>query len=148
MNVNNFKDFTKSLHPAWVVGFIDGEGTFFVDFLKNATMAQGIQVQLRFVITQHVRDGELMQRLQEFFGCGTISKDGESKLQLRIRGFKDLEDKVFPLLDEYPLQTQKALDAQAFREVHSIIKNKIHVTSSGLCKIKAIKATINRARMK
>lgn len=128
---NNIRDNQVPLHPAWVVGFIDGEGTFVVDIIRNKTIALGLQVPLRFVITQHIRDNVLMDRIQEFFGCGSISRDGDTKLQLRIRAFNELETKVFPLLETYPLQTQKALDAQAFKQVHSIIKDKLHLTSDG-----------------
>lgn len=134
------------LHPAWVVGFVDGEGTFSVDILKNATMALGYQVQLRFTIAQHIRDAELMQRLQQFFGCGTIVKDGPTMLQLRIRGFADLV-KVFHLLEEYPLQTQKALDAAAFLQVYKMMTTGQHLTQVGLDEIIKIKSTMNRARM-
>lgn len=110
-------------------------------------MALGEQVQLRFVITQHIRDASLMLRLQEFFGCGTISRDGDTKQQLRIRGVNDLETKVFPVLDQYSLQTQKALNAQVFRQVHAIINNKLHLSKEGLAEIKILKSTINRGRI-
>jgi hypothetical protein len=138
---------TKIFHPAWVTGFIDGEGTFFVDLLKNSTMALGIQVQLQFVITQHIRDEALMQRFVEFFGTGTLVSDGPTKVQYRIRRFRDFDRCLFPLLDEFPLQTNKRLDAEAFRKVHTLMKEKSHLTQTGLDEIKAIKATMNRARM-
>lgn len=138
---------TTVLNPNWVVGFIDGEGTFFVDLLKNSTMSLGIQVQLRFVITQHIRDLEVMNKFPVFFGAGNIVSDGPTKVQFRMRGFNDLEQRLFPLLDECPLVTQKRLDAEAFRYVHTLMKAKQHLTSSGLEEIRAIKGTMNRARM-
>lgn len=110
-------------------------------------MALNFQVQLRFVISQHVRDAELMYRLRDFFGTGTMVKDTNTKLQLRIRSLNDLETKLFPLLEKYPLQTQKALDAEAFKQVFVMMKNKEHLTVEGLAKVREIKATMNRARM-
>ena len=133
-------------HPAWVTGFIDGEGTFHVGILKNATMALGVQVQLQFAITQHIRDILLMENFIPFFGnVGLIVKDGPNKVQYRIRTFKHLPV-LFELLDQYPLQTQKALDAKCFREVYNMMINKEHLTQDGLDKILAIKATMNRSR--
>ena len=79
------KNNTTIFHPAWVTGFIDGEGTFFVDLLKNKTMALGIQVQLQFSITQHIRDANLMRSLVDFFGAGIVVPDGPTKVQYRIR---------------------------------------------------------------
>jgi hypothetical protein len=141
------KNNTTIFHPAWVTGFIDGEGTFFVDLLKNKTMALGIQVQLQFSITQHIRDADLMRSLVDFFGAGIVVSDGPTKIQYRIRRFADFEQSLFPLLDEYPLMTQKRLDAEAFRKVHALMKDGRHLTPDGLDEIRAIKSTMNRARM-
>jgi hypothetical protein len=132
------------IHPAWLSGFIDGEGTFSVDILKNSTIALGYQVQLRFVLTQHIQDKELMYAIKDFLSCGTIVKDTDTKLQLRIRAIKDLEDKLFPILDKYPLQTKKHLDEMIFRQVFIMIKNKEHLTEDGLNKVRYLKSKINR----
>lgn len=110
-------------------------------------MIVGYQVTLEFVITQHIRDALLMQKIVDFFGCGYLAKDGTTKYQFRIRNIKDLEQHLFPLLDNYPLQTQKALDAAAFRKIHTMILAKKHLTVEGIEAIKLIKSTMNRARM-
>lgn len=134
------------LHPAWVTGFIDGERTFHVRVLKNSTMRLGYQVQLQFAITQHIRDKELMEKFIPFFGnIGLIVNDGPTKVQYRIRSFKHFPV-LFDLLDQYPLQTQKALDAECFKNVYNMMLNKEHLTEIGLDKILAIKATMNRSR--
>lgn len=80
-------------------------------------MALGIQVQLQFVITQHlppgrgVSDEALMKRFIEFFNTGTLVSDGPTKVQYRIRRFSDFDLHLFPLLDEYPLETNKRLES-------------------------------------
>jgi hypothetical protein len=101
-------------------------------------MKLGFHVSLEFVITQHIRD---------FFNCGYLIKDGPTKYQYRIRNINDLEQHLFPLLDNYPLQTQKALEAKAFRQIHSLILAKKHLTVEGLDQIRSIKATMIKARM-
>lgn len=55
--------------------------------------------------------------------------------------------KLFTLFDVYPLQSQKRLDAEAFLQVLNLVLAKQHLTQEGLDKIKAIKSTMNRARM-
>lgn len=137
---------TNVLHPAWMVGFIDGEGTFFISIQRNATMALGFQVQLQFAITQHNRDKDLMAKFPLFFNAGYLASDGPTKQQFRIRDFKQL-DNLFALLDAYPLQTQKRLDAEAFRKVHAMMLNKEHLTQEGLDAIRAIKLGTNRGRV-
>jgi LAGLIDADG endonuclease len=138
---------TNIFHPAWVTGFIDGEGTLYIGLQPKSDMATGYQVMLQFIITQHIRDLVMMTQFIEFFGCGYLAKDGATKVQFRIRKFNDLM-RLFELLDNYPLQSQKALDAKAFREVHSMMINKEHLTHEGVEKIKLIKASMNRGRMK
>lgn len=134
-------------HPAWVTGFIDGEGTFFVGVYAKSDMRLKYQVSLEFAITQHVRDLAMMYKLPLFFNCGYVAlNSGKSTCQFRIRNVLELEQNLFPLLEAYPLQTQKALDAAAFREVHALVKDGRHLTAEGLDKIRVLKGTMNRAR--
>ena len=109
-------------------------------------MKTGYQVMLQFTITQHIRDELMMMKLIEFFGCGYLAKDGLTKVQYRIRHFKDLLH-LFELLKDYPLISQKALDAESFRKVYTIIVNKEHLTHEGIQKILMIKKSMNRGRM-
>ena len=132
--------------PYWIAGFTSGEGCFLVKLKPSKSNKLKWQVNLCFDITQHIRDNALIVKLQTFFGCGTIVKN-RSTIQYRIRNFYDLENKLFPLLDKYPLITIKSLDAKAFRDVHTLIKLNSHKTLEGLEKISAIKATINRERL-
>jgi hypothetical protein len=150
--MKNSESKNYDLHPAWIVGFIDGEGTFIanganVGINKNKTMKLGSQVLLEFVITQHKKDFNLMVRLKDFFNCGYLINDGPDKIQYRIRGLNQLEENLFPLLDRYPLQTIKGLDALAFREVYKLMRNNEHLTERGLEKIKEIKSQMNRSRI-
>lgn len=108
--------------------FIDGEGTFHIGINKNKTMKLGYQVILEFVITQHKKDYHLMVKIKDFFNCGYLIKDGPDKYQYRIRALDQLSNNLYPLLDQYPLQTIKGLDAKAFREVHKLMLNNEHLS--------------------
>ena len=81
-----------SLHPAWIVGFIDGEGTFSVNIVHDNTIKHKVRVQLRFIITQHVQDRDLIVKIQEFFGCGHLMRDTDTKVQYRINGMDKLRN--------------------------------------------------------
>jgi hypothetical protein len=54
---------TNIFHPAWVTGFIDGEGTFYVGIYPKKDLTRGFQVSLEFSVTQHIRDTLTMQNL-------------------------------------------------------------------------------------
>ena len=60
----------KIKDPNWLAGFTSGEGCFFVFTRESANFKQGMEVGLRFQITQHFRDTELLRSLIEYFGCG------------------------------------------------------------------------------
>lgn len=110
-------------------------------------MKFNLQVQLQFTITQHIKDAQLMYDIQTFFKCGYIVNDTPTKLQYRIRGIKDITEKLLPLFDMYPLHTRKSLDLIAFKDVHAIMLSGGHLTLKGLKQIKQIKSTMNRARV-
>lgn len=130
----------------WMTGFIDGEGCFYIGIFKNLTMSIGYQVQLTFSITQHSRDKVLLNDCISFFGGGTVVPQGLNKYQYRLRSIDDFEKVLFPMLDQYPLLTQKRHDAEDFRLVHAMMKENKHMTIEGLEAIKAIKAGTNRSR--
>jgi len=52
--------------PNWVAGFTEGEGCFNVNILSSKAYKAGAQVQLRFEISQHSRDTELMNSLVKY----------------------------------------------------------------------------------
>ena len=52
----------KIKDPNWLVGFVEGEGCFLIDAFKAETKT-GYKVKLKFQITQHIRDEQLMRSL-------------------------------------------------------------------------------------
>jgi len=55
INTENFPD------PNWISGFVTGEESFDVIIPRDSTSKLGHRVQLKFRISQHVRDIRLMQ---------------------------------------------------------------------------------------
>lgn len=144
MNKNLYN--ASLINPHWIVGFIDGEGCFHVSISKNKSSKLGYQVTLEFSITQHIRDKELMNKFIDFFGCGYVVNDTPMKLQYRIRDRKHLSKNLFPFIDKNSLLTVKSLDYLDFKEVHSMLESKLHLTPEGLNEIRAIQARMNRNR--
>ncbi len=56
-------DDQKIMDPYWVSGFTEGEGCFVI-FIHKSNV-----VQLKFQITQHVRDSNLLKSFVEYFGA-------------------------------------------------------------------------------
>lgn len=131
----------------WFIGFIDGEGSFFLNITKGKTKI-GYLVQINFNITQHIRDAGLFKIIQGWLGCGLIYEiHKESRVNLIITNLQDIINILIPKLNQYPLQGIKRLNFEDFKLVVELIKKKEHLTLDGLNKIRLIKSGMNTGRV-
>jgi hypothetical protein len=132
----------------WISGFTDAEGCFNIHIHRSRTHRLGAQVQIRFQITQHTRDLELMLRIKGYLGCGNIEPHPQrSTASLVVTKFSDIIDKIIPLFEKYPLHGAKAKDYEDFKKVAEIMKENGHLTHSGLEQILKLKAGMNIGRL-
>lgn len=130
----------------WLAGFIEREGCFFIDISKSEGKL-GERVQLTFQITQHTKDVILLQSVITFLGCGRIKEfSGKNYVNFIVSKFSEIDEKILPLLDKYPLRGHKLLNYKDFKKAAELIKSKAHLTKQGLLKIKEIKAGMNTLR--
>lgn len=108
----------------------------------------GLTVQLRFQITQHTRDYELIKSLVTYLDCGrTHLPSGMIMVIFQWGGeFSDINEKIISFFDKYQIEGVKALDLAYFNRVAAIMKVNGHTTESGLEEIRLIKAGVNRGR--
>lgn len=136
----------QSIDFNWIAGFIEGEGCFDINIYKSSASKLGFAVKLRFRITQHIRDIELMKNLTQNLGCGNYSYRTESIGEIVVQKFSDINNIIIPKFKKYPLQGSKKLDFEDFCRAAILIENKNHLTESGLNEIKLIKSKMNRGR--
>src|SRR5215469_8302453 len=105
------------LEAQWVVGFVDGEGCFFVGINRHLEMTSGFQVLPEFTVVQHQRDVQLLYALKAFFGCGVVRRNHGERMAYRVRRLEHLNERIIPFFEKYPLRTKKQLDFLKFREV-------------------------------
>jgi hypothetical protein len=53
-----------------MIGFISGEGCFYVKINKSKSLNTGFQVSLVFIVTQHSRDTILFDSIKNYLDCG------------------------------------------------------------------------------
>jgi hypothetical protein len=153
-NFSNITPFPKplsvvqpSINNNWLLGFIEGEGCFFISISKNAFQEEKFNVSLLFKLTQHNRDLELIKQIGAFLGCGFIIEESNaSTVSLNCRKLSDILQKIIPFFDNYPLIGHKRLDYVDFYNVAKLMENKSHLTTQGLNDIKIIKKGMNRGR--
>jgi len=134
----------EKLNCYWVAGFTDGEGTFYVGINKNTQMTAGFQVLPEFRIVQHQRDIKLLHKLKDFFKCGVVRKNHDTRYELRIRKIEHLSQIIVPFFQKYPLQTQKKYDFIAFAKIIKMINQNDHLTKQGIGKILQTAKKMNR----
>ena len=141
------------MRAGWIVGFVDGEGTFSVAIQKNAEMSLGWQVFPEFVVTQGIKSLGALEELKEFFGCGGIYKNRrydnhkEDILRYCVRRIRDLDDTIVPFFKTNLLKTSKREDFEKFVQVIELMKTKKHLTFEGLKAIAMIVQGMNSQRI-
>jgi hypothetical protein len=131
--------------PYWLVGFVDGEGCFYINMKKTAKQSQ---VLLTFSISQHTRDFYLLNVIKNYFNCGLIETFSTRPNQSTFVTYKfvDILEKIIPFFKKHSLLGIKFLNFQDFCHASELIKNKDHLTDLGLEKIKFLKSGMNTGR--
>ena len=138
----------KIKDPYWLAGFASGEACFFIDIHKSSSTKVGAQVQLKFQITQHIRDAELLKSLISYLGCGTYYPRLTQDIgEFAVVGLNDIISNVIPFFKKYPIIGIKVEDFLAFCKVSDLMSNKQHLNTEGLENIRLIKSSMNRKRL-
>jgi hypothetical protein len=126
----------------WIRGFIEAEGSFQVLTQKDRN------ISLRFSLTQHIKDEELLKDIVTYLNYGRYYKSPtRNEGQYLVTVFSDINDKLIPFLNEYPLLGVKKEDYLDFVNIAELIKSKAHLTDEGLERIKLIKNSMNKKRI-
>lgn len=142
----------RAMTRGWVVGFIDGEGTFSISLQQNSIMTLGWQVFPEFVVTQGAKSLQVLEELQEFFSCGNIfvnkrhDNHRENIYRYCVRRRRDLNEIIIPFFEANRLRSAKAADFIKFVNVVKMMEEKQHLCREGLEEIAKIVETMNRGK--
>lgn len=135
-------------NPYWVAGFTSGEGSFYVKVSQSSSSKAGVQVQLFFYVTQHIRDKGLLDKLISFFGAGRYHEmKGKGWASYECSKFSDITSKIIPFFNEYSIVGVKNLDFEAWCKIAKLMESKSHLTTEGLAEIVKIKNGMNKLRV-
>jgi hypothetical protein len=138
------------LNPNYIIGFIDGEGSFSVSIGKHKTLKRGYEVRPEFEIEVRADDQEILERILITIGCGRIYDLSYERYgwhphsKYKITSSQDMRDYLFPFLDKYPLQAKKAESYKLFREIVVMMLHKEHLTDNGFAKIVKLRDKIRK----
>lgn len=106
----------------YIVGFVDGEGSFNISFKVRKDYACGIQVYPSFNISQ--KEKYILEWIRNQLGCGTIRNRGDGVYYYEVHSLKDVTEIIIPFFHKYKLKTKKQKAFKIFSEIVQIICSK------------------------
>lgn len=135
-------NFSTMLHPWFVTGLIDGDGTFSINVVASNSILCGYQCTLRMAIEIYnsKANREQQDKQVKFWGIKTkVKVNSRGYLTQDVRNMKD-QIKIREHFDNYPLQSTKNLHYILWCNVMDIIQARNHTNIEGVKEIILIKS--------
>nr|ABX82842.1 LAGLIDADG DNA endonuclease [Chlamydomonas reinhardtii] len=110
VNIGSLKN-NQALFGQWLVGLVDGDGTFSITQNKHNQ-----SWQFTFKISLHVKDKPLLALIKQKLGCGSVTHAGNNNWQYRVRDRAHLLNVIVPIFLQYPLHTRKIYHFELFHK--------------------------------
>jgi len=141
-----------NLNPDYIIGLVDGEGSFTV-YVRNplkSSQNRRVKVEPKFYLKLIEKDKEILYQLQQFFGCGSVyfQKDSRPNHQncyrYEVYNRNELRTVIIPFFKKHMLKfPSKRNDFTIFCKMFELIENGSHLKESGLKKLFALKQTMH-----
>lgn len=130
----------KVLNPWYIVGFVEGEGTFHVAFYTDPRMKQKIKVIPEFHVNQSYLRISTLKEIKKYFDCGYIKvnhakRQDDDTYVFVVRNREDLLAKIIPFFQKYPLRSIKQDSFEKFAKIIKMMNCSEHLKKSGIRKI-------------
>ena len=124
------------LNPYYISGFVDGEGAFSVTVSPRSSLKVGWEIRPSFSLSQNKTSRGVLFKMKEFFNCGHMrpsTKDNTFKYE--VRSLKELQEKIIPHFDKYPLHTSKCKNFEIFKKIVQLMVEERHLDQEGIKEI-------------
>jgi len=137
------------LNSNYIIGLVDGEGSFTV-YVKNPFEKKKVKrrskVEPRFYLKLNEKDKKILDELKEFFKCGNIyfqkdkRKNHQNCYRYEVANYKDLKKVIIPFFRKnQPRMLSKKRDFKIFCDILKRLEEKEHLTEKGLVRIYNLK---------
>ncbi len=82
--------------------------------------------------------------LRGTFGVGTVRGRGDGVFYFEVTRPAELEARVFPFFDRFPLRGSKVHDLTVFRQITGLVQSGRHLSSVGIIEILSLRGPMNR----
>ena len=139
------------LNDDYLVGFVEGEGMFYIGVVPSSETKSGWQVIHFFKVSQNPVGIEVLKYFLFKFGCGYIKennkKDSTDKsLAYVVRDFKSLRNVIIPFFEGKLVIKRDAFEK--FKRVIELIGYKKHLGLEGISEILDIAYSMNTGKRK
>lgn len=141
------------ISPEWLLGFIEGEGSFGIRQSLKSTARMGINFSPAFSISLTKCDTPTLKEVMAFLGYGSICYHSNERYRVMGRRWRDVTTlsiigvkhsiKLRQILVGLNWHTHKVNDFNAWCEAIDIISKKEHLTIKGVEKICDLRDKIN-----
>nr|YP_009262126.1 hypothetical protein [Chrysoporthe deuterocubensis]AMX22201.1 hypothetical protein [Chrysoporthe deuterocubensis] len=145
----SFYENNLPLFYQWLSGFIDGEGSFQINPLKNKNGAI-TKFSFMFIINLHIDDLDVLKNISKLLGIGVVTTDTKSDRNLctlRVNKQSELL-KLIRIIIENPLKGVKFLDFSDFVKAYYLYFNRdnVAITPEIIGELLKIKKGMNKQR--
>ena len=126
----------------YIAGFVDGEGSFNVPIRREYDRRLPFRVGLSFNVSQF--GGELPELLRRTFGVGTTRGRPDGVWYFEVTKLTELDERVFPFFDRFPLRGPKAGDLETLRRIAALVRSREHLKPAGIARILELRSGMNR----
>jgi hypothetical protein len=142
----------RSLTPDYIVGLVDGEGYFSVSpVFGNYGSYSSYEVKMVFGIDIKKSDGEILERVKQYFGCGRIylkkdkRKNFSDMIEYQVKDHFSIVSKIIPFFRKYPLQfPSKQRRFKYFTKIGKIVAERKYSTLKGFKKVQELVAKMRQ----
>ena len=81
----------SKINPWFITGFSDAESSFVISIYRDENSKLKWRVTASFSIHIHIKDIELLEKIQIFFGVGKVRKNSHTTAIFRVDNIQELE---------------------------------------------------------
>jgi hypothetical protein len=139
---SNWLDGIPSDVGHYVAGFVDGEAASTCRSVAAVIVVSHGGSRCRSTSRRLVREAPSF--LHHVFEVGTVRGRGDGVFYFEVTRPAELQERVFPFFERFPLRGAKAADLAVFREITELVQSGRHLLVAGVTEVLALRAPMNR----
>lgn len=139
------------INDDYFIGFVEGEGMFYIGIVPSKETKSGWQVIYFFKVSQNPCGKVILDLMRKRLDCGYVKQNhkmdqSDRSLALVVRNFQDLKTKILPFFRNKLVIKKRSFEI--FEKVLFLIENKEHLSKEGLSKIIDLAYSMNTGKRK